>query len=120
MKEAVERLRCSLAPFAFKRLIRKQGVISAQVPPKWMGIFIHTCIETGAVSVFLMLSFAGVADDEGDASRLRLSEGLCLELFIIRTRKDTFQDMSMKIVDHSEQCLFRLRPVKNETPAYGV
>ena len=56
-------------------------------PSGWAFLYVHTCIEAGAVSDFFMLSFAGVADDEGDASRLRLSEGLCLELSIIRTRK---------------------------------
>lgn len=66
-----------------------------------------------------MLSFAGVTDDEGDASRLRLSEGLCLECSIIHTRKAaTSQGILMKIAEDLEQNLFRSR--LEGTPAYGA
>ena len=59
-------------------------IVSILVPPRWISISLPTCIEAGDVSGIFMLWFAGEAVDEGDGSRLRLSEGLCLSM--IRTK----------------------------------
>lgn len=90
LKEVAEGLGHCLAPFALRRLIKRQGV-STLFLHNWISIFIHTCVAVGAVSGFLpLLSFAVIAKGEGDSSRLRLSGDPCLvELSMVGTKVAT-------------------------------